>query len=1243
MQKKSVKERAKMFENKNNNNPKIQPIAKIEPNIPEKPKETGREKPEEHKKEFVFDFHTNAKAKKILFLGNEQESFINTFMDIYTNKEFKNKFRHKIIYSRKKKDYDIPLSDNIDNIKIISIPFGLEKNENFIRTVLLKLSKIHLVCYTFGRNIVDLNPKQKKEIEFYKYLIHFLGLREKLVFLCDSKEDLENDEIKEFINRFNFEKNEDLYEGKEYLDKIFFINNQIIYETNMNAETEKELNILKEKMNKIREIIKKEEVMLLDKRIEFFNLLFDNDEQKAKKNFYQLQLIEQIYLIYFFGEIKIDKVKSNILTALINIIIENKHGKRLNSGTELEFKDDKNYRNIIGALSKISFSKLKTLIFTNCELYDENIISLNQLNTISLERLFLSDNKLKEINYIFNEKLINLKYLDLSNNNISNLSQFINSNLKNLEDLKLSDNNISDIECLGIPSNFNNLKYLDLSNNHIKKLKIINIKSLKYLNLLNNDINEGIKEFMENNKLYSSTLNLTFFDDSIKFKFENQLEIDFLYKLDDINYNKFLEELNLNGIEDIKIIESNIIQKNIHYNINKNDVKCNYEINNILLKIITKVEFININLLDMNDCKLVDEKLKLLDILLTTNLEILNLSNNCLQDIKIISENDKLINLKKLNLDSNEIFDVSCLSNCKLINLVELDLRKNIIENIDFLESNKNLDNLEKLNLSDNRIIKLTKINLKKIKYLYLSKNHIIDGISIFTQNINNLSHKLILEKSDNSFKFYYEENLVVKFEYYIKNDIDITQFMKDIYFSDIEYLKLKGFDNNNIKFLSNNTLKDLKVLDIKDNSLINISLFDNINFLDLKKIIVSEKDFNDNNIENLKIFPSIKVESIKITRERINVKYMNPELEINYNNFDILCHISEANIIKIDEIPNDLEIFSYDSLKNNKIPIFNNIKINSLVINYKNEKFSCEMKFKLNLIYFNASYDFNNLDLLKTSDEILSEITTIKFYNITIDKIINFVFDMIHKNLKKLEFYDCIIENDTTFEQLKNKIKNSDLKYIFDNIKFNLKNFANKYQFIVEYTEKELNKNCTIFDFIEPINFKMKLDIKDDIACDLIKNCMFKNIKTIDLSFSGINNIDFLTNNSLVNLEKLNLSNNNIEDISVFDDDKIYFHVLKFLDLRDNPIKKGLEVLKKNFFQKCSNLTLELTKRKILIQFNSPDYYLDILFNNFDAINFIIQIDIKNDIKYDLIKSDMVKNIKTIDLSYSGINNIDF
>ena len=159
----SIKERAKAFENNNNNNPKIQPISKPKPNITKKPKDTVSEKTEESNKEFFFDFHTNAKAKKILFLGNEQESFINTFMNIYTNKEFKNKFRHKIIYSKKYKEYDIPTFDNIDNIKIISIPFGLEKNEKFIRTVLLKLSKIHLACYTFGRNIVDLNPKQKKE------------------------------------------------------------------------------------------------------------------------------------------------------------------------------------------------------------------------------------------------------------------------------------------------------------------------------------------------------------------------------------------------------------------------------------------------------------------------------------------------------------------------------------------------------------------------------------------------------------------------------------------------------------------------------------------------------------------------------------------------------------------------------------------------------------------------------------------------------------------------------------------------------------------------------------------------------------------------------------------------------------------------------------------------------------------------------------------------------------------------
>ena len=63
----SIKERAKMFENNNNNNPKIQPTSKIKPNIPKKPKETVGEKPEEYKKNLFLTFIIMLRQKKYYF------------------------------------------------------------------------------------------------------------------------------------------------------------------------------------------------------------------------------------------------------------------------------------------------------------------------------------------------------------------------------------------------------------------------------------------------------------------------------------------------------------------------------------------------------------------------------------------------------------------------------------------------------------------------------------------------------------------------------------------------------------------------------------------------------------------------------------------------------------------------------------------------------------------------------------------------------------------------------------------------------------------------------------------------------------------------------------------------------------------------------------------------------------------------------------------------------------------------
>ena len=170
--------------------------------------------------------------------------------------------------------------------------------------------------------------------------------------------------------------------------------------------------------------------------------------------------------------------------------------------------------------------------------------------------------------------------------------------------------------------------------------------------------------------------------------------------------------------------------------------------------------------------------------------------------------------------------------------------------------------------------------------------------------------------------------------------------------------MKIKGFNNNNIKFLSNNSLKDLQILDLKENSLNNISIFDNINFPDIKKILVSSNDFNDNSLNNLKNFPSIKVESITINYNRINIRYINPELKFNINNFNILYdNLGEIDKIEISKFPNNLDIFSYNSLSKKKLPIFQDIKVDNIDVNYKNGKYSCEMLFKPKKYNFSVTF----------------------------------------------------------------------------------------------------------------------------------------------------------------------------------------------------------------------------------------------------------------------------------------------
>jgi hypothetical protein len=160
------------------------------------------------------------------------------------------------------------------------------------------------------------------------------------------------------------------------------------------------------------------------------------------------------------------------------------------------------------------------------------------------------------------------------------------------------------------------------------------------------------------------------------------------------------------------------------------------------------------------------------------------------------------------------------------------------------------------------------------------------------------------------------------------------------------------------------------------------------------------------------------------------------------------------------------------------------------------------------------------------------------------------------------------------------------------------------------EYTKSKLTNEDKELRYREPFNFKIIINV--DNKYNLIKNANLKNISVINFSNANINNIDFLRNETLRNLRELYLSNNNIEDISLINDDKIYFHDLKLLDLKGNPIKYGLDVFKKNFFNKCifAKLDLVINESKVIVQFNYLNYSMDIYVNNLNELSNIFNKD---------------------------------
>ena len=400
-------------------------------------------------------------------------------------------------------------------------------------------------------------------------------------------------------------------------------------------------------------------------------------------------------------------------------------------------------------------------------LSENNISDLTHLSDLwNLESISLSENNISDLSPLAG--LTNLTWLTLSDNEISDLSPL--AELTNLHWVDLSNNKLSDLT--RFPATTGNApvgSFISLSNNNIKDLSPLSqLESISQLYIDNNDITDisPIAEIwvtelhLGGNKI--SDISSLAYKSGLQVLDLSSNSISDISDISLIGTPSFLHTLNLsdNDITDITPLAFIVTQSDWDYTGGDSYLENLYLGNNSISDLSPISIHIKLKILDISNNQISDiSPIALIDLeelnlegnniydisaleLSVQTIDILNLKNNKLSDISPLSS----INVRSmLNLANNEISDISALSEVDFgfhgyeeiaayPNSPSLDLTGN---NIIDLTPLKGLTQLDNLYLGDNNISDLSPLaGLTNLKILHLEGNPIT------------LSHKELLEEA---------------------------------------------------------------------------------------------------------------------------------------------------------------------------------------------------------------------------------------------------------------------------------------------------------------------------------------------------------------------------------------------------------------------------------------------------------------------------------------------------------------